>query len=498
MPRSATAPTTRSAITGSQLRAKVIGEGANLGVTQRGRIEAARAGVRLNTDAIDNSAGVNTSDVEVNFKVALASAIRDGRLTMEERDTLLPEMTEDVAALVLRNNYLQTLALSLAERRGPEDVAFAESFMRMLEAEGRLDRSVEFLPGEEALEERAKRGEGLTRPELSVVLAYAKLSLDDHIRASDVPDDPYFEGELTRYFPNAMRERFSGDIKGHRLRREIIATQLSNAVINRAGPTVAARLAGETGLDPALMTRAYAAVRDSFGLLDLNTAIDALDGKIAGEAQLALYRNVQDVVLSQLAWFMRNARLMAGSLTETVGTFKAGIGAVSASLDLSLRPAAAAARAAHMAELVKMGAPEPLARALADLASLSSAPDIVVIAGTSGKPIEAVAVAHFGVDDMLGIGALSAAASKMPLADAYDRLARDRAIATIGTAHRGITAKVVALHATDDAPGAALDAFMAKDPNVARARERLGALAASAPSIARLTVAAGLLEDFSR
>jgi glutamate dehydrogenase len=485
-------------ITGSQLRAKVIGEGANLGVTQRGRIEAARAGVRLNTDAIDNSAGVNTSDVEVNFKVALASAIRDGRLTMEERDTLLPEMTEDVAALVLRNNYLQTLALSLAERRGPEDVAFAESFMRMLEAEGRLDRSVEFLPGEEALEERAKRGEGLTRPELSVVLAYAKLSLDDHIRASDVPDDPYFEGELTRYFPNAMRERFSGDIKGHRLRREIIATQLSNAVINRAGPTVAARLAGETGLDPALMTRAYAAVRDSFGLLDLNTAIDALDGKIAGEAQLALYRNVQDVVLSQLAWFMRNARLMAGSLTETVGTFKAGIGAVSASLDLSLRPAAAAARAARMAELVKMGAPEPLARALADLASLSSAPDIVVIAGTSGKPIEAVAVAHFGVDDMLGIGALSTAASKMPLADAYDRLARDRAVATIGTAHRGITAKVVALHATDDAPGAALDAFMAKDPNVARARERLGALAASAPSIARLTVAAGLLEDLSR
>jgi glutamate dehydrogenase len=195
---------------------------------------------------------------------------------------------------------------------------------------------------------------------------------------------------------------------------------------------------------------------------------------------------------------MRNARLMAGSLTETVGTFKAGIGAVSASLDLSLRPAAAAARAARMAELVKMGAPEPLARALADLASLSSAPDIVVIAGTSGKPIEAVAVAHFGVDDMLGIGALSAAASKMPLADAYDRLARDRAVATIGTAHRGITAKVVALHATDDAPGAALDAFMAKDPNVARARERLGALAASAPSIARLTVAAGLLEDLSR
>ena len=485
-------------IIGSQVRAKVIGEGANLGVTQRGRIEAARAGVRLNTDAIDNSAGVNTSDVEVNFKIALASAIRDERLTLAGRDTLLAEMTEDVAALVLRNNYLQSLALSLAERRGLEDVTFAAGLMRMLEAEGRLDRSVEFLPGDEALEERAKRGEGLTRPELSVLLAYAKLSLDDHLRASDVPDDPYFEGELTRYFPNAMRESFSDDIKGHRLRREIIATQLSNAVINRAGPTVAARLAGETGLDPALMTRAYAAVRDSFGLLELNTAIDALDGKLRGDAQLALYRNVQDVVLSQLAWFMRNARLTAGSLTETVATFRAGIGAVSAALDPSLGPAAAAARAARRAELVQIGAPEPLAHALADLASLSSAPDIVVIAGTSGKPIDAVAMAHFGIDDMLGIGALVAAAGRMPLADAYDRLARDRAVATIGAAHRGITAKIVALHASEEAPGSALDAFLAADANVARAQERLVLLAASPPSIARLTVAAGLLDDLAR
>ena len=390
-------------VTGAELNAKVVGEGANLGLTQRGRIEAALKGIRLNTDAIDNSAGVNTSDVEVNFKIALASAIRDNRLTMEERNTLLAEMTEDVAGLVLRNNYLQTLALSLAERRKAEDMPFAEGFMRMLEAEGRLDRAVEFLPAEEALDERAKRGDGLTRPELSVLLAYAKLALDDQIRASDVPDDPYFEGELTRYFPAAMRERFADDIKGHRLRREIIATQLSNAVINRAGPTVAARLAGEAGLDPALMSRAYAAVRDSFGLFDLNIAIDALDGRIGGDAQLALYRSVQDVVLSQLAWFMRNAKLGAGALTETVATFKAGIAAVSASLDQSLPQAAAAARASRMAELVNSGAPEPLARAVADLSSLSSAPDIVVIAQGAGTPIEAAATTHFGIDDLLGI-----------------------------------------------------------------------------------------------
>ncbi|MBV8439916.1 MAG: NAD-glutamate dehydrogenase, partial [Hyphomicrobiales bacterium] len=216
-------------ITGAQIRAKVIGEGANLGVTQRGRIEAARAGVRLNTDAIDNSAGVNTSDVEVNVKIALASAIRENRLSMEARNALLPEMTDDVAALVLRNNYRQTLALSLAEGRRAEDVPFAQSFMHILEADGRLDRSVEFLPSDEILDDRAKRGDGLTRPELAVLLAYAKLALADQIRASDVPDDPYFERELTAYFPVAMRERFDNDIAAHRLRREIIATQLSNA-----------------------------------------------------------------------------------------------------------------------------------------------------------------------------------------------------------------------------------------------------------------------------
>jgi glutamate dehydrogenase len=482
-------------ITAAQVRAKVIGEGANLGVTQRGRIEAASAGVRLNTDAIDNSAGVNTSDVEVNVKIALASAIRENRLSIEARNALLREMTDDVAALVLRNNYRQSLALSLAEGRRAEDVPFAQSFMHMLEAEGRLDRSVEFLPSDEILDERAKRGAGLTRPELAALLAYAKLALDDQIRASDVPDDLFFEGELTGYFPVAMRERFAGDIAAHRLRREIIATQLSNAVINQSGPTVAARLASETGFDPALMTRAYAAARDSFGLLDLNTSIDSLDGKIAGATQLSLYRTVQDMALSQLAWFMRNAQLASGSLTETVAAFKVGIAAVAANLDQCMSPAATLARAARAEELVGAGIPKPLSRSIADLAALSRAPDIVLNAQKTGKPICDVAIAHFGSDDALGIGALVSSAAQMPLADAYDRLARDRAVAIIGAAHRRITAKIVGLYPVDGESGKALDSWIAADQTVGRARERLNAIAASPASIAKLTVAAGLLED---
>jgi glutamate dehydrogenase len=477
-------------ITGAQIRAKVIGEGANLGVTQRGRIDAARAGVRLNTDAIDNSAGVNTSDVEVNVKIGLASAIRENRLSMEARNALLPEMTDDVAALVLRNNYRQTLALSLAEGRRAEDVPFAQSFMHMLEAEGRLDRSVEFLPSDEILDERAKRGDGLTRPELAVLLAYAKLALDDQIRASDVPDDPYFERELTGYFPAAMRERFASDIAAHRLRREIITTQLSNAVINQTGPTVAARLAGETGFDPALTARAYAAVRDSFGVVDLNASIDALDGKIAGATQLSLYKTVQDMVLSQLAWFMRNAQVASGPLTETIAAFKSGIGAIAANLDQCLKPVAAQARAARAKELVSAGIPTPLSWSIADLAVLSRAPDIVLNAQKTGRPVRDVAIAHFDSDDALGVGALVAAAAQMPLADAYDRLARDRAVATIGAAHRGITAKIVRLNAVDG-----VDSWIAADHTAGRARERLKAIAASPASIAKLTVAAGLLDD---
>ena len=223
-------------ITGGEVRAKAIGEGANLGVTQRGRIEAARRGVRLNTDAIDNSAGVNTSDVEVNIKIALARAETDGRLAEEERNAFLAAMTDEVAGLVLRNNYLQTLALSLAERRGAGETGFLSRLMQTLERRQLLDRAVEFLPDDAALAERTRRGQALTRPELAVLLAYAKLTLNDDLLETAVPDDPYLARELVRYFPAAIQERFPEAIEAHRLRREIIATVLSNSLINRGGP----------------------------------------------------------------------------------------------------------------------------------------------------------------------------------------------------------------------------------------------------------------------
>jgi glutamate dehydrogenase len=223
-------------ITGAEIRAKVVGEGANLGATQRGRIEAARAGVRLNTDAIDNSAGVNTSDVEVNIKIALATPERDGRLDKAARNALLPAMTDEVARLVLRNNYLQSLAISLSERRGVGDLGFARRLMHGLEADGRLDRTIEFLPDDATLSERALRGEGLTRPEIAVLLAYAKLALHDGLLDSPCRTIP-ISARAGALLPAEMRERFPDAIATHRLRREIIARSSRNAIIKRGGPT---------------------------------------------------------------------------------------------------------------------------------------------------------------------------------------------------------------------------------------------------------------------
>ena len=276
-------------VTGAEIRAKVIGEGANLGMTQRGRIEASLRGIRLNTDAIDNSAGVNTSDVEVNIKIALARPMRDGRLSREMRDALLADMTEDVAALVLRNNYLQTLAISLAEQRGLEDLGFEQRLMQTLEREGELDRAVEFLPDDVEIAERRRHSHALTRPELSVLLAYAKLALNHELVQSNVPDDPYLGRELGRYFPKALADKFPDALEQHRLRREIIATQLANSMINRGGPSLLVRIGDQTGASAAQIAAAFAAVRDSYGMTVLNSEIDALDNEISGRLQIELY-----------------------------------------------------------------------------------------------------------------------------------------------------------------------------------------------------------------
>ncbi len=483
-------------ITGSEVRAKVIAEGANLGVTQRGRIEAGRRGVRLNTDAIDNSAGVNTSDVEVNIKVALATPQRDGVLDETGRHALLAAMTEDVADLVLRNNFLQSLALSLAERRGAADIGLYQRLMQMLEQEGRLDRTVEFLPDAAELADRARRGEGLTRPELAVLMAYAKLALKDHVLDSRVPDDPYLGRELARYFPELLRERFPEAIATHRLRREIIATQLANAIINRGGPATVPRLVDETGADAPTIAAAYAATRESFGLADLNAAIDALDSRVSGAVQLALYAMLQDLLLDRMVWFIRNVELTGGMLDAIVARYRDGVAEVERALDQAVAAPAAEARAARAAELAAQGVPQALARRLSALADLAASSDIVLVANRTGRAAAEVAAIHFAVEEMFRLRTILDAGRSIAVADHFDRLALNRAIDAIADAHRRLTAQAVA---TGAAGPAAIEAWCASHAGaVKRIREAVESIVAAGLTLSKLTVASGLLADLAR
>jgi glutamate dehydrogenase len=479
-------------VRGAELRAKVIGEGANLGMTQRGRVEAATRGIRLNTDAIDNSAGVNTSDLEVNIKIALTPPMHDGRLTREGRNALLAEMSDDVARLVLRNNYQQTLALSLAERRGLEDLGFQQRLMHILETRGELDRTVEFLPDETELAERRRRSHALTRPELAVLLAYAKLSLFGELLDSSVPDDLYLGRDLLRYFPPAIAARFPDALAQHRLRREIVATQLTNSMINRGGATLIVRIADQTGASAAAIAAAFAAVRGSYDMIALNTAIDALDNRVSGRLQLELYQSVQDLLLDRIVWFLRNVDLGRG-LEAIVAHYRDGIAAVAAALDAVLPEAAAVARKGREDGLRKEGVPDELARRLATLPALVAAPDIVAVADRTGQAVAEVAATYFAAEAFFRLDHIVNAARGIVVSDYFDRLALDRALDTIGDAERRLTA---AMSGNGIAGAPAVEAWVAaRKSEVDRIRMSVNEIANSGLTLSKLSVAASLLGD---
>ncbi|GLK82038.1 NAD-glutamate dehydrogenase [Ancylobacter defluvii] len=486
-------------IAATELRAKVIGEGANLGVTQRARIEAAKRGVRLNTDAIDNSAGVNTSDVEVNIKIALGAASRDGRLDARARAELLASMTDEVAALVLRNNYLQTLALSLAERRAASELTFHQRLMQRLEERGLLDRAVEYLPGDGEINERRGRGEGLTRPELAVLLAYAKLTAHADLLDTDVPDDPYLARELTAYFPPELNARFPDGVEGHRLRRDIIATRLSNAVINHGGPAFLARLIDATGADIGSIAKAFAVVRDGFDLDGLNRAIDALDGRTAGAVQLDLYAAVQDLLLDRTVWFLRNVDLRH-SLDELVSHYAAGVPPVVEALKGTVRELipeeTRALHDARIAQWTQAGVPEELARRVGRLPAVENATDIVLIADRTKAPIAEVATTFFAVGLHFRLDRIMSAARGLAVTDYYDRLALERALVAFEIAVRRLTAEVI----ESQGPGAGGVAAWAaaRSVEVERTRAAVHEIAGSGLSVSKLSVAASLLGDLVR
>ena len=315
-------------VNANQLRARVIGEGANLGFTQRGRVEAALGGRKINTDALDNSAGVDTSDHEVNIKIATGEAIARGLLARADRDPLLFSMTDEVASLVLRHNYQQSQAISVAADLAGEEHDRLERFMRALERQGRLDRAVEFLPDTAEMRARALNRQYLTRPELSVLLAYAKIDLNDEILDSDLPDDPLLEGELLRYFPTALQEKYEPAIRAHRLRREIAALQVVNSLINRCGPTFVRNIGLRTGAPAAAIARAFAVVRDAWKLRDLWGDIEALDPALKAQAQIRMLVASQRFLTRVVQWTLRRLPqpLDTMAATEQLGAAVAALG----------------------------------------------------------------------------------------------------------------------------------------------------------------------------
>lgn len=478
------------------VRAKVIGEGANLGLTQRGRIEYALKGGRINTDAIDNSAGVNSSDLEVNIKIALSDMVRSGTLAIEDRNSFLVEMTNEVAELCLRNNYLQTLALSLAQRRGMADFPDLVDFMDELEAAGELDRAVEYLPDDAMLAERAASGAGLTRPELAVLLAYAKLTLYGDLLKSPVPDDPYLARELFRYFPETLKARYPQTIENHRLRREVIATVLSNAMINRGGPAFVTRLTSITAAEPGAVAFAYAAARDSFDLAGLNAAIDDLDTRVSGDTQLALYAEVQSLQVTMALWFLRNEDF-SGGLSDMVERYRTGIATIRASLSDLVSPFLAESIATQERGFEAGGTPPDLARSIAALSVLSLAPDAVLVAHKCNAEVRDAARAMFAVIEMFRLGRLTEQGAAIDAADRFDRMAIDRALANLTRGLRDLTADI--LSSGDGPIEDRLAAWKApRATTISRMGETVADLIAGDLTISRLSVAAGLLSDLAR
>jgi len=386
-------------VNGRDLRARVVGEGGNLGFTQRGRIEYARAGGRINTDFIDNSAGVDTSDHEVNWKILLGLAIARGELTLEERNTLLEACAVDVVEHVLYDNYLQAQILSQEEEASSQRIEAYEDLMQQLEAEGELDREVEFLPTTDEMTDRRTNALGMTRPELSVLLAYAKRSVYAALLASDLPDSEYLEADLARYFPPKIVERFGHLLTEHPLRREIIATMASNDVVNSQGITFVSRMVAETGAHRADVVRAFRIARDVTGAVARWDEIERLDAVVAPELQNELLSGVDWLVEATSRWYVVQA---AGQrLSEAVGSSRDSFAELAAQIDQIGPEAWRQEHEEIAARLIEQGVPADLARRTAFQGELVHGPDIIAVSHVTGRSPIQVARGFFVLGERL-------------------------------------------------------------------------------------------------
>jgi glutamate dehydrogenase len=470
-------------VNGAELRCRVVGEGGNLGFTQLGRVEYARegaggAGGRINTDAIDNSAGVDCSDHEVNIKILLGIAEAEGALAAGDRNALLAAMTDDVAELVLADNYYQTQSLAVSGTRAEKLLDSQAALMRALEKAGRLDRAVEFLPDEEEIAERRLAKAGLTAPERAVLLAYSKMALFEALVASSLVDDEYVSEALVGYFPPQLRSRFAAIMPRHPLRREIVATVVANGLVNRTGSTFVHRMQEETGATADEVARAYILVRDIFGFAPLWEAIDALDNRVPAKLQYQMLVDAGRLLLRATLWFLRRRRERL-PIARVLEIFRPGLARIEGELPAILAPEERAAFEAAALRLENQGAPAPLAHRMAGLDALYAALDVTEVALSQGKGIRPIAALHFALVGELGLAWFAEKIALLPTDTPWQALARNALRDDLASQQRALTASVSQL-----SPGSEDVAAM-----LAKWREHY------APAIARLKA---MIEELKR
>ncbi len=460
-------------VDGKDLRCRVVGEGGNLGFTQLGRIEFALNGGHANTDAIDNSAGVDTSDHEVNIKILLDGVVRDGDLTEKQRNTLLAEMTDEVAHLVLRDNYEQNVLLGNARVQSHSMLSVHRRFIRHLEETGALDRALEFLPSDPAMEQRGASGLGLTSPEFAVLVAYSKITLAEQLLESDVPDAAWFSRVLRSYFPGAVVERYGDRLAAHPLRREIVTTSVVNDVVNRAGITFVFRAIEETGAAPPEVVRAYTVAREIFGLESYWHAVESLDNRMPTQAQTALYLEARRLLDRSARWLLQTRRTRLDVDAE-VSRLGPDIAALTPQIPDLLSGAERERLARRTREFEELGAPGDLALRSASLLDCFSLLDVVEVASSHAAPAAEVAAVYFALSERFGVDAMLSRITALPRGDRWSALARSALRYDLYAALAGLTSSVLR-STSPGAPPAERIAAWEKDnvEGLARARATL-------------------------
>ena len=429
-------------VDGHALRCRVVGEGGNLGLTQLGRVEASRHGVKLNTDAIDNSAGVDTSDHEVNIKILLDSAVREGDLSEHDRDSLLASMTDEVADLVLRDNYEQNVLLGNARANAPALISVHQRLMDDLVARGVLNRALEYLPDEEEIVTRAAAGQGLTSPELAVLAAYSKIALTGDLAEAHLADDPWFARQLIDYFPRALREQFAERINHHPLREAIVTTAVVNQLINDGGISVVFRACEETGTTPLEAVRAAAAVTAIFDLPAFWDRVNHLDNLVPTVGQDALYLQSRRLLDRAMRWFLqtRGARI---DVTSEVERFRPTVQQLAPLVPDALVGLERERMDAVAAEIASVGAPADLATEAAAMLEVFALLDVVQIADRTGQPASEIMPLYFKLSERYDVDQLLRRITALPRGDRWTALARQALRTDLYAALAGLTRSIV-------------------------------------------------------